>query len=117
MCYKLLQLKPPYGSLKLLDIGCGEGRNSVFFARNGHNATAFDTSSKGVEKSKKMASEASVKIKIFKADVNTFRLEHKFDILFSTVVLHYIPKELRDEIFNNYKTYTKKNGLNFFCLC
>lgn len=32
-CYKVLQLMPPTKHLKLLDIGCGEGRNSVFFCK------------------------------------------------------------------------------------
>lgn len=114
MCYKLLKLKPPDRSLKLLDIGCGEGRNAVFFARNGYDVTAFDISSKGIEKAKKMANEANVTIKLFNADINVFRLKDEFDILFSTGVLHYIPKEMRDEIFNNYKTYTRKNGFHVF---
>ncbi len=33
-CYRILQLLPPDRPLTLLDIGCGEGRNAVFFARN-----------------------------------------------------------------------------------
>ena len=41
-------MKPPEQPLKLLDIGCGEGRNAVFFARNGYNVTAFDISEKGI---------------------------------------------------------------------
>jgi tellurite methyltransferase len=35
LCFKLLRLLPPIKNLDLLDIGCGEGRNSIFFARNG----------------------------------------------------------------------------------
>jgi 2-polyprenyl-3-methyl-5-hydroxy-6-metoxy-1,4-benzoquinol methylase len=53
MCYKILQLKHPHRSLKLLDIGCEDGRNSVFFARNGYKLLAFDISSKGIEKQRK----------------------------------------------------------------
>lgn len=114
MCYKVLKLSPPDRPLKLLDIGCGEGRNAVLFARNGYKVTAFDLSIKGIEKTKKMAEEAGVSMKLFKADVNAFRLEENFDILFSSGVLHYIPKELKEEIFKNYKTYTIKNGLHVF---
>ena len=42
--YKVLELMPPDRPLKLLVIGCGEGRNAVFFARNGYQVTAFDRS-------------------------------------------------------------------------
>ncbi|MFB3891238.1 MAG: class I SAM-dependent methyltransferase [Phycisphaerae bacterium] len=48
LCFKVLELMPPDRPLRLLDIGCGEGRNAVFFARNGYDVTAFDLSPAGV---------------------------------------------------------------------
>ena len=48
ICFEVLKLMPPHRPLKLLDIGCGEGRNAVFFARNGYEASAFDLSEKGI---------------------------------------------------------------------
>jgi len=113
-CYKVLETYPPVKTVRLLDIGCGEGRNSVFFARNGYIVTAFDLSDKGVEKTKRIAEETGVKIDVFKADIINYRLSEKFDILFSTGSLHYIPAELREEIFQNYKEHTSDNGLNVF---
>ena len=77
--------------MRLLDIGCGEGRNAVFFARNGYDVTAFDLSPKGVEKTKALAEKAGVHINAFEADLLTYRLEESFDILFSTGVFHYVP--------------------------
>lgn len=114
ICCKVLELMPPERPLKLLDIGCGEGRNAVFFARNGYQVTAFDLSSVGVEKTRKMAAEAGVSLVAFTADLLQFRLEESFDILFSTGTLHYIPKELRAEIFDNYKQFTNPNGIHVF---
>lgn len=35
-CYQVLLLMPPIKPLKLLDIGYGEGKDAVFFARNGY---------------------------------------------------------------------------------
>jgi len=97
-----------------LDIGCGEGRNAVFFARNGYNVTAFDLSLQGVEKTTKMAREANVNIDVFQANINDFRLTGKYDILFSSGVLHYIPESKRPEIFENYKQFTNVGGLHVF---
>ena len=113
-CLKVLDLMPPVRRLRLLDIGCGEGRNAVFFARNGYHVTAFDLSPAGVEKTRRMASEAGVTIEVFQADLHEFRLAEPFDILFSTGTLHYIRKPLRSEILAHYKELTRRDGLNVF---
>ena len=112
ICYRILDLMPPDKPLTLLDIGCGEGKNAVFLARNGYKVTAFDLSPKGVEKTKMMASEAGVSINVFQADINEYRLDNSYNIILSIGVLHYIPKNLREEILMNYKSHTTKGGLN-----
>ena len=113
-CYRVLQVLPPDRPLKLLDIGCGEGRNAVFFARNGYQVTAFDTSARGIEKTKQLAADAGVPIEAFVADINEFRLTESFDIFFSTGVLQYVPPEKRMDLFTNYRKYTSSGGLNVF---
>lgn len=113
-CYQVLELMPPTKQLKLLDIGCGEGKDSVFFARNGYDVTAFDISDAGLEKTKRLADRAGVNIKVFKADILDYRLDINFDILFSSGVLHYVKREYRNEILSNYKKYTNRNGLHVF---
>ncbi len=111
-CYRVLQLLPPNRPLRLLDIGCGEGRNAVFFARNGYRVTGFDTSTKGIEKTRQLAADADLPIEAFVADINEFRLTEPFDVLFSTGVLQYVPPERRDELFANYREQTSPGGLN-----
>jgi tellurite methyltransferase len=112
ICYRVLQLMPPDRPLNLLDIGCGEGRNAVFFARNGYRVTAFDTSPKGVEKTRQLAADAGAPIEAFVADINDFRLTTSFDVLFSGGVLQYVPPERRSDLFANYREYTSPGGLN-----
>ena len=114
MCYRILQMLPPDRPLKLLDIGCGEGRNAVFFARNGYHVTAFDTSPQGVEKTRQLADAAGVSVETFVADLNDFRLTVPFDVLFSTGVLQYIPPERRFDLLANYRQWTNPGGLNAF---
>lgn len=114
ICYRVRRLLPPEKTFRLLDVGCGEGRNAVFFARIGYKVTAFDLSLKGVEKTKKFADKFGVSINIFKADLLKYRLEESYDIIFSTGVFHYIPPELRTEILTNYMEHTNPSGLNVF---
>ncbi|WP_091233008.1 helix-turn-helix domain-containing protein [Fontibacillus panacisegetis] len=112
-CYQVLQLMPPGRRLKLLDIGCGEGKDAVFFARNGYDVTAFDVSDAGIEKTKRLADQMGVHVNVFKADILDYRLDAYYDIVFSSGVLHYIKPDFRNEIFENYKQYTNVNGMHF----
>ena len=105
---------PPDRPLRLLDIGCGEGRNAVFFARNGYEVHAFDISDKGLEKTKLLAEKAGVSVHIFQKDLNEFRLSEPFDILFSTGVLHSSHPSIRSELFENFKAFTNEGGLHVF---
>lgn len=111
MCLRVLEYLPPDRPLKLLDIGCGEGKDAVFFARCGYEVSAFDISDAGLDKCKRLAELANVPVRAFKANLWDYRLEEDYDILFSSGALHYIKPELRDEILGNYKSHVRKNGL------
>ncbi len=113
-CYRILELAPPVKEMKVLDIGCGEGRNAVFLARNGYKVKGFDLSQNGLDKTEQLAKDVGVNVEVFKADVNEYLLREEYDILFSTGVLHYIPKEKRTDIFSNYKVRTNPGGYNAF---
>jgi len=114
MCYKILQKLPPTKPLRLLDVGCGEGKDAVFFARNGYIVTAFDIADAGVEKTKSLAEMHNVNVNVFKANVLDFRLDTEFDIIFSSGVFHYISPNIRQELISNYKRNTSIGGIHMF---
>lgn len=111
-CYQVLQLKPPTKRWKVLDVGCGEGKDAVFFARNGYEVTAFDITDAGLGKAQRLADHAGVNVQLFKADILDYRLDSHFDIIFSSGVLNYVKPEFRSEILTNYKQYTNPEGLH-----
>lgn len=113
-CYEVLRRMPPDRPVRLLDIGCGEGRNAIFFARNGYYVDAFDVSARGVEKMEYLAAQLGVHLHGFHANVNEFRLAEPYDVLFSTGVFQCVPEPMRAELFENYKTFTAEGGLNVF---
>lgn len=47
---RLILLKPKKG--KAIDLGCGDGRNSLFLAREGYEVTAIDNSAAAIDKLK-----------------------------------------------------------------
>lgn len=109
---EVLKIMPPKKPFKILDVGCGEGRNAVFFARNGYNVSAFDEAKIAIEKTKKLALEVNTKLNAFQANINKYKLSEKFDIIFSSGVLHYISQEKRSIILENYKKHTNPNGIH-----
>ncbi len=112
LCYEIMRIKPPTKPYKVLDIGCGEGKDAVFLARNGYNVTAFDISEQGLSKARQLADHCDVKIDFFRADIRDFRLEADYDIIFSSGVFHYIQPDLRESVVYNLKSHTSKGGIN-----
>ena len=110
----LFQMYPPHEEQKLLDIGCGEGRDSIFFAQNGYQVTGFDSSAEGVKKSLARADELKLSIDFFQADINEYRLQDFYDVVYASGALHYIPRPLRKEIVSNYKRFTNPGGIHAF---
>ncbi len=112
MCYEVLKLLPPDKPLRLIDIGCGEGKDAVFFAKNGYKVSAFDITRSGIEKAKLLAERHGVCIDFFQADILDFRFDKTFDVIFCSGVLSYIPEKLRAEIVSNWQNHTSENGIN-----
>ncbi len=107
-----MKLRPPVKPLKVLDIGCGEGKDAVFLARNGYIVTAFDLSETGIEKGKKLAEKCNTYVNFLKADIADFRANENYDIVFSSGVFHVIKPAIRNEIITNLKEYTNKGGIH-----
>lgn len=112
LCHEVLRLLPPTRRLRLLDIGCGEGRNAVFFARNGYEVTAVDLSPAGVEKTRFLAEQSRTPITALVADLREFCLAESYDIIFSTGALHYLPQTLRARVIADYRAHTTPGGVN-----
>ena len=106
-------IKPTANFLpRLLDVGCGEGRNAVYFAQQGFEVTGVDLSLPGLEKAQRYAKEVGVALTTVQADLKDYQPEAKYDVIFSTGVLHYLPPELRAEKFAQYQAATSPQGIN-----
>lgn len=112
LCYEIMRRKPPTKQYRVLDIGCGEGKDSVFLARNGYLVTAFDAAENGLEKARFLARQSGVHVDFLKADINDYRPTQEFDIIFSSGVIHFLRPELREEFTQSLKAHTAVNGIN-----
>lgn len=114
MCDRVIEIVRPSSGYRprLIDLGCGEGRNAVYFAQNGFDVIGVDISLPGLEKTQKYAGEAGVRVEAVQADIINFRLEDTYDVVFSTGTLHYLPADVRIERFQDYKEHTVPDGIN-----
>ncbi len=91
---------------KVLFLGEGEGRNSVYASKIGWNVDAIDISDIGKEKALKLAKENNVSINYILDDVFTYNFNENY---YDAIVLIYfhIPKNIRNvfypKIFNSLK--------------
>ncbi len=79
----------PGESPVVLDLGCGEGRDSVWFASRGWEVTAVDISTEGLNKTKRLADEQSVVLKqVVHSDILDFLPSSDYDLVFAGSSLH-----------------------------
>jgi 2-polyprenyl-3-methyl-5-hydroxy-6-metoxy-1,4-benzoquinol methylase len=82
---------------KALDIASGEGRNSVFLARNGFSVTAVDISDIGLSKGRIRAEEADVEVDFQQVDLDGFQITGEYDLVinFNFLLRDLINEEVR----------------------
>lgn len=99
---------------KVLDLGCGQGRDALFLASLGYEVTAIDTSAVGVEQMLKHAKLQNLKITGIVDDISSLPIEEKFDVVLFDMVLHGFEEQQQSELLQKYTE--NLNGEGFFCI-
>jgi cyclopropane fatty-acyl-phospholipid synthase-like methyltransferase len=104
------------GIKKILELGCGQGRDSLFFAEIGYDITATDFSSEAIEFVNKQVVNNKIKNLIaFQLDMSKeFDLKQKYDCLYSNLALQFFDKNELKKIFERVSTHMDENGLFIF---
>ena len=103
----LYEKKPAH----ILELGCGNGRDSLFFLSKGHKTTAVDESNVAIEMLNQITDSGYV---LFVCDdfVKSKALRQmKYDCIYSRFTLHAISEEQEDELLNNARTALNDNGI------
>ena len=93
---------------KLLCLGEGEGRNAIFFAKNGFEVSAIDASNLGLEKLQNRAIQEKLDIKTICMDLNFWETDEKYDVIVASYLHMY--KDEREELFKKIEESLNKNG-------
>ena len=111
---ELIDLCPPAPDKKVLDIGCGEGKDAVYMAGKGYQVSAFDLTENGIRKTLALAKDRNVKINAYVDDINTFNIRDEYDIIYSTGTVQYLFEENKKVFFDKINQMTKTGGIVFF---
>lgn len=100
----------------MLDVGCGFGRNSIFFAKNGFDVSGFDLSEHSVNLTLEKAKNNNVELKKFTvADMLNFPFEdNSFDCMLALNVISHTDLEGFKQILSEIKRTLKPNGEVYF---
>lgn len=102
------------GLKKVLEIGCGFGQDSEFFAENDLSVTAIDFSKKAIGLAKKHKNINYILMDT-SVDLNKFKKD-SFDIIYAHLSLHYFDDKTTKKVFRELYNILKSGGL-FFVKC
>jgi tellurite methyltransferase len=94
----------------VLDLGCGEGRDSVFFAERGAVVWGVDLSAAGLEKAQRLARKRGVRVRFIQAAVDDLLPAGPFDLIYSCGSLHYVSRARRATLFARLRAMTRPGG-------
>jgi len=98
---------------RALAVADGEGRNSVWLARQGLAVTAFDLSPVGVDKARALAAQAQLSVTYSVAAVENWTWTPQAYDVVAAIFIQFAPPELRAQIFKGMLATLKPGGLLF----
>lgn len=94
---------------KILDLGCGQGIDSLFLSKNGFSVTAVDSSDVAINQIKIKKDEFKLdNLELICGDINDFNIEkNKYQVIICRNVLNFLDKDKSLKILKTCKTIFK----------
>lgn len=100
---------------QILELGCGNGRDSRYFLSKGHNVIAVDGSDTAIKILNELTTDNKNALFVCDNFVKCKALyQMKYDCIYSRFTLHAITEEQEDELLYNVKGALNKGGV--FCI-
>ena len=95
----------------LLDLGCGQGRDSIFLASLGYQVTAVDISKVGINQMLKKAQAQGLYIEGIANDIQNLKFQKKYDVILFDMLLHGFENQTQLELLSKYSINLNKEGI------
>jgi tellurite methyltransferase len=99
---------------RALDIGAGEGADSIRLALLGYSVTAVEVSKVGAEKILMFAEQVGVRVQVEAVDILAYEPSGKFDVVICNGVLQYVKD--KKSVINLMQDATRRGGINVISL-
>jgi len=94
-----------------LDLGCGLGRHSILFGKNGFNVSCFDISKEAIKKTKEWAEKEKLQFKYKVGDMLKLPYDNNsFDAILCRNVISHTDTEGMKKVAEELKRVLKENG-------
>lgn len=97
---------------KVLDLGCGRGRNALYLAKKGFDVTAVDYSQESLDILQEVMELEDIDLQVGVYDINSANLSQDYDWIISTVVFMSLQRNRVPDIIRNMQEVTNKGGYN-----
>lgn len=103
---------------KVLDLGCGQGRNAIALARLGYTVSGIDISKVGIEQMNRAGQAEHLMLFGEVGDIYSFRPFNAFDIILMDSMFHFAKKDRKKEsgLIRKIITEIKSASLVVFCI-
>ena len=95
---------------RVLDVGCGQGRDTIFIARKGHIVVGVDISPNGIRDLTTAAQQDNLAVEGIVADISVYRPEGEFDVILVDRTLHMLSKARRLSVLQVLLDHVGRNG-------
>lgn len=110
---KLAAPKLPQHS-KILELGCGVGRDAIFFAKGGHSVIATDSSPTVIRQDRHHFSDLGIEFTVLDMQAPLPYPAESFDVIYANLSLHYYSHQKTREIIEEIADKLKSNGVLVF---
>lgn len=97
---------------RVLDIGCGDGRNALYMAERGFEVDAFDVSLAGIDKLRSRCRARDASVAAWVQDAGRFAFRHEYDLVVLHGVLHLLDRQVWRRLLEAVRKNTKVCGWN-----